>query len=179
MVDGENRLHRVAVEKSLLTATRRCAEIWRNLQELAGIDNSHAQALLEKEKAAWEEQKQKEIEEIKGAQAETQVMTAEQVAEATKTEEKPKVEEKPPSDEPWIETPRCTTCDECTKLNGRMFAYNENKQAVIKDITAGTYRDLVEAAERCKVAIIHPGKPKNPDEPGLEELVKKAEKFNR
>jgi ferredoxin len=35
--------------------------------------------------------------------------------------------------EPYIETERCTTCNECTNLNGKMFAYNENKQAYIKD----------------------------------------------
>ncbi len=31
---------------------------------------------------------------------------------------------------------------------------------------------------RCQVAIIHPGKPRNPNEPGLEELMKRAEAFN-
>ncbi|MCU0990612.1 MAG: hypothetical protein MUE63_13745 [Xanthomonadales bacterium] len=35
----------------------------------------------------------------------------------------------PSSDDPWIETARCTTCNECTQLNDRMFGYNENKQA--------------------------------------------------
>jgi hypothetical protein len=62
-------------------------------------------------------------------------------------------------------------------INPRMFAYNDNKQAYIKDITAGTYRDLVEAAESCQVAIIHPGKPRNPNEPGLEELLERAKPF--
>ena len=58
-----------------------------------------------------------------------------------------------------------------------MFAYNDNKQAYIKDISAGTYAQLVEAAENCQVAIIHPGKPRNANEPGLEDLVKRAESF--
>ena len=40
-----------------------------------------------------------------------------------------------------------------------MFLYNENKQAYIGDLKAGTYRQLVEAAESCQVSIIHPGKP--------------------
>ena len=81
------------------------------------------------------------------------------------------------SDEPWIETPRCSTCNECTAINDRMFAYNENKQAYIKDPDAGTFRELVEAAEACQVAIIHPGKPRNPNEPGLEELIERAQAF--
>jgi hypothetical protein len=58
-----------------------------------------------------------------------------------------------------------------------MFAYNENKQAFIKDVTAGTYAQLVQAAESCQVSIIHPGKPRDPNEPGLEELVARAEAF--
>ena len=58
-----------------------------------------------------------------------------------------------------------------------MFAYNDNKQAYIKDIAAGTYRQMVEAAEACQVAIIHPGKPRNPNEPGLDELLKRAEPY--
>ena len=52
-----------------------------------------------------------------------------------------------------------------------MFAYNENKQAELIDVAAGTYRQLVEAAESCQLSIIHPGKPINPDEPGLDELL--------
>ena len=58
-----------------------------------------------------------------------------------------------------------------------MFAYNENKQAYIKDPDAGTFRELVEAAEVCQVAVIHPGKPRNPKEPGLEELIERANSF--
>jgi hypothetical protein len=58
-----------------------------------------------------------------------------------------------------------------------MFAYDNNQQAYIIDITAGTYAQLVEAAENCQVSIIHPGKPRNPKEAGLEELLKRAELF--
>ena len=58
-----------------------------------------------------------------------------------------------------------------------MFAYDENKQAYIRDPDAGTFRDLVEAAESCQVCIIHPGKPRNPQEPGLDELIERAAAF--
>lgn len=77
-------------------------------------------------------------------------------------------------DEPYIETARCTSCNECINRNPQMFAYNEEKQAYIRDARAGTYRELVEAAELCPVHIIHPGKPLNPDEPNLDELLKRA-----
>ena len=36
---------------------------------------------------------------------------------------------------------------------------------------------LVEAAESCQVAIIHPGKPRDPNEAGLTELLARAEPF--
>ena len=83
----------------------------------------------------------------------------------------------PPSDEPWIETSRCPSCNECQTINDKMFGYNENKQAFIKDLKAGTYRQMVEAAETCQVAIIHPGKPWNPAEAGLPELMERAKPF--
>lgn len=83
-----------------------------------------------------------------------------------------------PPGEPYIETARCTTCNECTDINSQMFAYNEDMQAYIQDADAGTYRQLVEAAETCQVCIIHPGLPRNQDEPGLDELILRAESFN-
>jgi ferredoxin len=81
------------------------------------------------------------------------------------------------SDDPYIETPRCSSCNECIKINDRMFKYDRNKQAYIADIEAGTYAQLVQASESCQVAVIHPGKPRNPNETGLEELRKRAEPF--
>jgi pyruvate-ferredoxin/flavodoxin oxidoreductase len=80
--------------------------------------------------------------------------------------------------EPYIDTARCTTCNECTNLNSRMFAYNEDKQAYIKDAGAGTFAELVQAAERCPAALIHPGTPLNPREKDLEKWLERAEPFN-
>jgi hypothetical protein len=180
MVDGENLLHRVVMTHNIISAARRYAQTWRSLQELGGIQNSHALALLEREKQAWEEEKQREIEALKSelqAGAE-QIAAAEAPALEPGAEAEEVVEERGPIEEACIDTARCNTCDECTKKNPKMFAYNENKQAYIKDIDAGTFRDLVESAEVCKVAIIHPGKPRNPDEPGLEDLIKRAAPFN-
>ena len=80
--------------------------------------------------------------------------------------------------EAYIETARCTSCNECTNLNSRMFAYDANKQAYIKDIKAGTFAQLVTAAERCPAVLIHPGTPVNPNEKDLEKWIKRAEPFN-
>jgi ferredoxin len=183
-VDGSNRLHRVIVDSRLVQATRRCVLLWHRLQEHGGIHNSHAEQALAREKVAWEEQKRQELGALNQAApagvgpgapaaAEPGAATA---PSAPATE--PAVEAAPPpSDEPWIETTRCSSCNECRNINDKLFGYNENKQAFIKDVNAGTYRQIIEAAEACQVAIIHPGKPKNPKEPGLEELLERAKPF--
>lgn len=183
LVDDDDRLHRVLVASRLLEPARRVGGRWRSLQELGGVDNSHALRVLEREREAWEEEKQKEIAALRGEAPPAGAAAVEApaapagVPSAAPAEAAPESEQ-PPSDEPWIETVRCTSCDECTKKNNRMFAYDENKQAYFKDPTAGTFRQIVEAAEKCPVCIIHPGKPKNPDEPGLDDLMRRAEPFN-
>ena len=82
-------------------------------------------------------------------------------------------------DEPWIDTPLCTSCNDCLKVNPLIFLYNEEKQAYLGDLDAATYAQLVEAAELCPAKCIHPGAPLNPDEPNLEELIERAAPFNR
>ncbi len=80
--------------------------------------------------------------------------------------------------EPYIDSALCTTCNECTNINPKMFAYDANKQAYVKDPRAGTFQELVRAAERCSARIIHPGTPLNPDEPDLDKWIKRAEPFH-
>lgn len=91
-----------------------------------------------------------------------------------------KIEEEDDEDfaiDPSIQSIRCTTCNECTNLNGRMFAYNDKRQAYVKDPDAGSFAELVKAAEICPVAIIHPGTPRDPDEAGLGALLQRAARF--
>ncbi|HEX7941215.1 MAG TPA: ferredoxin, partial [Gemmatimonadaceae bacterium] len=79
--------------------------------------------------------------------------------------------------EPYIDSDRCTTCNECINLNKKLFAYNANKQAYVKDPKAGTFAQLVQAAEKCPVSAIHPGTPINPKEKDLEKWLKRAQAF--
>jgi hypothetical protein len=174
MVDGENLLHKVIVDDRLVREAHRCREMWHQLQELGGIHNSHAERLLARERKNWEEARQSEV---RAPTAAVEVPAAPAAAPAAAPVTPAEAEKERPSDEPYIETPRCSSCDECTQINNKMFAYDANKQARIVDPSAGTYRQLVEAAESCQVAIIHPGKPKNPTESGLEDLLKRAEAF--
>lgn len=80
--------------------------------------------------------------------------------------------------EAYIESARCTSCDECINASKKLFAYNKMKQAYIKDTAAGPFQDLVIAAEKCPVRIIHPGMPLNPNEKDLEKWIQRAEPFN-
>ncbi len=191
LIDEDDVLHRAVCDIKLIDAAKRCRELWRNLQEQGGINNSHALKALALEKEVWEEERQQLIIQASAAPAsptvavtttqwqEAVVAESQQKPVAIDTAVEPVPEEAPEisSDDAWIETIRCTTCNECTELNDRMFAYDEDKRAYIADPDAGTYRELVEAAETCQVAIIHPGKPRNPDESDLEELIARAEPF--
>ncbi|MGO9973337.1 MAG: hypothetical protein ACLP01_11115 [Solirubrobacteraceae bacterium] len=150
-VDENNSLHRLIVDAKLMHAARRCRVMWHELRELGRARPSGGTpAVVEQLPAAGE-------------------------STAERPEELP-VEGRAP-DEPWIETARCSTCNECTAINDRMFAYNENKQAYIKDPDAGSFRELVEAAAACQVAVIHPGGPRDATELGLDELVERAKAF--
>jgi ferredoxin len=183
MVDAENKLQKVIVAQSLIRQASRCRDMWHSLQELGGVHNSHAQALLAREQKVWEARMREELEAAAAtapklapsAHVSAPAAHAAPAAVAAVAEAVEEPERNP--DEAYIETMRCSTCNECIQLNGNMFAYDGNQQAYIKDVNAGTYAQLVEAAENCQVAVIHPGKPRNPDEPGLEELLKRAEPF--
>ncbi|MBX7055880.1 MAG: ferredoxin, partial [Pyrinomonadaceae bacterium] len=167
LVDGEGFLHKAILDVRVINEARRCRSIWRSLQELGGYNNSHAERLLALERA--------------------QISAPEEIAVLSQpANEIPAAEDRPAPEAksaaagdgaPYIESARCTSCNECTHINAKMFAYDENKQAYIADPSAGTFRQLVEAAEGCQVSIIHPGVPRNPKEPGIEELIARAAAF--
>ncbi len=175
MVDPASVLHRVLVDEKIVREARRCKTMWNSLQELGGIHNSHAENLVAREKSAWEESS-RVIETASAAPTAAPTTTPAPAPAAVVAAPSEKEVEKS-SDEAYIETPRCASCNECIQINDKMFVYDGNKQAFIADINAGTFAQLVEAAENCQVAIIHPGKPRNPNEPGLDDLIKRAEAF--
>ncbi len=149
MVDADNGLQKVMADECMIREARRIGALWRSLRELAGIRNSHAEALLAREKAAWDAQQQE-----RDAAVAATVPTAPAISVAAPAAAASAVAEAAPAeperspDEPYIETARCSSCNECTQINDKMFAYNKDKQAYIADLTAGTYRQLVEAAEK-------------------------------
>jgi ferredoxin len=114
------------------------------------------------------------------------VLTATPAAETPdETAETESVDEPQPQaetlsfDEPWIDTPLCTSCNDCLKVNTLVFLYNEEKQAYLGDLSKVSYAELVTAAELCPARCIHPGLPLNPDEANLDELIERAAPFNQ
>ncbi|MBI5113599.1 MAG: ferredoxin [Rhodovulum sp.] len=190
VVDAENRLYRAIVSEQVMAATRRCREAWHRLQELGDIHNSWAERRSRAEQAA-REAAEREAAEQAAAQAVAEGRMPEPAAPATAAKAEPEAapKSKPatkakaaepeaaPSPDPWIETPRCTSCNACLQVNARMFHYDGNQQAFVADVAAGTFRQLVEAAESCPVGIIHPGEPRNPKEPDLDALRARAKAF--
>lgn len=183
VVDDDDIVHRVLVDEAVLREAVRVRAMWSRLQEQGGVRNPVAERLLAEQEAIW-------VDRLAAAEAAAAASpaaagatvvgeaaaTVDEVADAEAAD----VLEEPPvrdPDESYIETARCSTCNECTQINAAMFAYNDNQQAYIKDLRAGTYAQLVEAAESCQVSVIHPGKPWNPTEPGLDELLARAEVF--
>jgi ferredoxin len=169
MADAQEGLHKVLADDILLHETRRCLDRWHVLQELGGIHNSYAARQVEAARLEWATQAAPVPPPATPPAAEPPM------PEATPPEEA--AEPEPEPGEPYIESVRCTTCNECITVNNRMFAYDANRKASIVDLTAGTFRQLVEAAENCPVSIIHPGKPRDPNEPGLAELLTQAAPF--
>jgi hypothetical protein len=183
-VDDGDLICRLVVDERLMRAALRCREGWHRLQEFGGIHDSRAERLLAREREAWEATRQRElaaavavapVAAAGSAVAMPAATTATEPAAAAPAAVEAEPERNP--DEAYIETIRCSTCNECTLVNPRMFAYDGNKQAYIADLKAGTYKQLVEAAESCQLSIIHPGKPWDPDEPGLEGLLERAKLF--
>lgn len=80
--------------------------------------------------------------------------------------------------EGYIDSPMCTSCHDCISMNPRMFQYDGNKQAILADASAGTYAQLVKAAEACPARCIIPGAPRDGDNTATPALIKRARKFS-
>lgn len=224
-VNQAGEVGRSLVSRAIVASVMHCHGAWRYLQELGGIDNSHAARLMAQQEARIAEQKQRELAAMEAhyrlqmdqdlgrltqeivrriaqqlilepgtaqlvpappairqpvtapvAPAATPAEIAEAAVPAAGSQEEEE-DELEGMDDPYIVTQLCTSCNDCININKNLFGYDNDKRAYIKDPAAGTFADLVRAAEKCPVHIIHPGKPKNPDEAGLEDLLKRAARY--
>jgi len=174
-VDSKNRLMRVMVSAELVRSCLDRRDYWRQLKSLAGLDQTVDQdAIATQARAEVAQQLSASLLSLLAPGAAPLASAAAGGAAAAGA-----VTTAAPADyEPvWIDTPECQSCDECTKINSRIFVYNSEKKATVADPRGGPYRDIVRAAEKCTASCIHPGTPFNPAEKDLEKLVKRAEKY--
>jgi pyruvate-ferredoxin/flavodoxin oxidoreductase len=194
-VNRKNRLIRVIPAQPLVRACEDRRQFWRMLKAIAGVrEEVDTTAIAEQARADFAQSIAAQLMEmaangslLAGAgpvlpvAAAAVAAKAEPAASATTAATAAAVAEPAAggaSETAWIESAMCTSCDECIRINNRIFAYNENKQAYIKDPKAGPFRDIVKAAEKCTAQIIHPGAPQDPKEKDLDKLMKRAAKYN-
>ena len=178
-VDRNNNLSRLLVDDIMVASCEDRRNFWVMLKAIAGIQDKKVSVVDIEDKIRQEIMANVSkglMQWISGGTASAEAIS--QPAAAPSAEKQPSVETSGDYMAPWIDSEDCTACDECTNLNPNMFAYNEDKQAYIKDPNAGTYKDLVKAAERCTAQVIHPGLPKDRSDKDIEQWIKRGEKYN-
>ncbi|MFW6277997.1 MAG: 2-oxoacid:acceptor oxidoreductase family protein [Halorhodospira sp.] len=192
-VDKQNRLMRVIVSEELVRSTEERRDFWHQLKGLLGLDREEVdpQQIAQQTRQEMAQRISSALVSLASGDDPGQLAGALQGAPAS-------VEAGAQAGEPaaaegddgaggglaqaydpvWVESHECTACDDCINIAPGAFAYDENKQVVVKDPKGAPFKDIVRAAEKCPSFAIHPGTPFDPNEPGLEKLVKRAEKFN-
>jgi len=182
-VDKDNHLTRMLVSAEMVHATIERRDFWRLLQSMVGIGRQIDTARVAD--AARQDMAQKISQALlamatgQNASALAEVLGATGVISPAAGSAAPAATASAPADyEPaWIDSPECTTCDECILINPKIFAYDDQKHAYIANPRGGPYRDIVRAAEKCTAGVLHPGTPFDLGEPGLEQLRKRAAKY--
>jgi len=177
-VDNKQQLSRVLVAKPIVESCEERRNHWIMLRGLAGVD------VVETETVDLESKIRKEVVgkisqglmQLAGGNGEG----IDALAMDTPAEAEVAVPAEASGDymAPWLETEECTACDECIKINPKIFEYNGDKKAFIKDANAGPYQDLVKAAEKCTAQVIHPGLPADKSAKDADKWIKRGEKFN-
>ncbi|TNF26185.1 MAG: ferredoxin, partial [Deltaproteobacteria bacterium] len=88
-------------------------------------------------------------------------------------------DEEPLLDAPYITSALCTSCNDCLQLDGAVFRYNADKQAILAAPERAPFAVLVKAAEACPSGCIHPGRPRSDDPTVTPELVARAQALGR
>jgi pyruvate-ferredoxin/flavodoxin oxidoreductase len=194
MVDKENRLTRLLVGQPIVESCEDRRDFWTLLRSFSSEDQPDTEALVEQARQEVVGRMMSELLQIaSGSDDSLLALVADEPgadnaaapAAAAPAPSAPAPSAPAPSagssgdySAPWIDTVNCTACDECIQINSKIFGYNADKKAIIKNPEAGTYKDLVKAAERCTARVIHPGLPRNRNEKGIEKWIKRGEKYN-
>jgi pyruvate-ferredoxin/flavodoxin oxidoreductase len=178
VVDREQRLGRLKVDETIVASSEDRRQLWTMLRALAGHQVQPTDA------GGAEDSIRRDVVSriVSGLMKLADGSGGVQAAVEAMTNEAPSVEETLPSGDylaPWIDTDACTSCDECIRINPDMFVYDNRSHAIIKDANAGTYLQLVKAAERCTASVIHPGLPRDRTAKGVDVLIERARRFNQ
>jgi pyruvate-ferredoxin/flavodoxin oxidoreductase len=187
MVDKEQQLSRLLVAQPIVESCEDRRDFWTMLRSLAGEDQPSTEALVEEARHDLASKMMSQLMQVvSGSGEELAALVASDTAapaapgarDTAPPSAAPPVADAGGYVAPWIETVSCTACDECTEINPKIFEYNADKKAVIKNAEAGPYKDLVKSAEKCTARVIHPGLPRNRNEKGIEKWIKRGEKYN-
>jgi pyruvate-ferredoxin/flavodoxin oxidoreductase len=177
-VDRQQRLSRVLVAKPIVESCEERRDFWILLRALAGIelDKPEPEDLESKIRTEVVGKIAQGLMKMAGGNGEGIVDLAMGAPSVQTTPEA--VQSNGDYMAPWLETDECTSCDECTKLNSKIFAYNNDKKAYILNPDGGPYQDLVKAAEKCTARVIHPGLPADRSAKDIDKWIKRGEKYN-
>jgi pyruvate-ferredoxin/flavodoxin oxidoreductase len=165
-VDKKNHLMRVLVSKEIVLSCEERMQFWKQLKDLAGVSRA-----VGNEETIANRVRQELIQMLSSGMSGT-------VSSSPTTVAVPAASNAADYEAVFIDTPECTACDECMNLNPKIFAYNDQKKAIIVNPKAGTFLDIVKAAEKCTAGVIHPGTPWNSNEANIDKLKARAAKFN-
>ena len=190
-LDAKKKLSRLLVAQPMIESAEERRAFWIMLRDLGGAEEAAADAdAVQIESRVRQEVVQKLASGLMGLVSGSQALDMGALLEAVPSTpaagQKPQlaaVETAAPAVEgdymaPWIDTEECTACDECIDINPQIFAYNEDKKAIIKNPEGGPYRDLVKSAEKCTAEVIHPGLPRDRSAKDIDKWIKRGEKFN-
>jgi pyruvate-ferredoxin/flavodoxin oxidoreductase len=176
-VNKKNQLVRILVSAELVASTENRLGFWRVLKGLAGLTRK-----IDPEEIA-NRVRSETAQKLAGGlmamlQSEGGLPDVESLVAPPAAPEQEAAASAATAFEPaWIDQSECTSCDECVNINQKIFAYDDQKKAFLKDPKGGPFKDIVRAAEKCTGRCIHPGTPANQGEKGLDKLIKRAEKF--
>ncbi len=173
-VDRKSHLTRVLVAEPIVQSCEERRDFWLMLKDIAGVA-PEAEDMTDKIRAEVVGNIAQGLMKLAGGEG---LPIADLVNGTTEASTEENVSAEGEYLAPYIETEDCSSCDECIKINGKMFCYNEEKKAFIKDANAGSYQDLVKAAEKCTAGVLHPGLPKNLSGKEMKKWVERGERFN-
>lgn len=176
-VDAKNRLNRVLCAQEIVLAAEERRDFWRQLKSVAGLDRQvDVGAIVQQTKAEMAQKLSSTLLSL-AASGDMSAFAGGAVAANGNGNGAAHAAAAGDYEPVWVETPECTACDECININPKIFAYNDDKKAIIVDPKAGSFKDIVKAAEKCTAGCIHPGTPFNRGEAGLDKLIQRAAKY--